>query len=972
MAQSDDGPYIRKRDMFDEFGINAGYVEELHSLWLRAPQSVAANWREFFEGNGGPEQNGAAPPQAGANGVNGAAAHGANGTNGSANGNGATALAREKNGSVGDTHAAPASARNGAAALALATETILETAGVQGRVFQLINAYRVRGHLFANLDPLGQAPPLGAELRLETYGLSEADLDTVFPNVGIAGLPERATLRQIVSYLTETYCSSIGVEFTHIDDSAMREWLQNAMESTRNRVNLDENEVLRVLTKLTDAEIFEQFIHKNYVGAKRFSSEGAESLIPLLELLIDYAGGHEVDEIVLGMAHRGRLNVLVNVLGKNAREVFAAFDDKHPDRFMGGGDVKYHLGYSSDRVTTSGHKVHLSLAFNPSHLEWVNPVVEGRVRAKQLRGERNVMPLLIHGDAAFMGQGVVPETLNLAGLEGYETKGTVHLVVNNQIGFTTLPEDSRSTRYCTDITRMMRVPVFHVNGEDPEAVIQVTRLAMEFRERYAKDVVIDMYCYRRYGHNEGDEPRFTQPVMYALIDQKPTVRQVYVKRLVDSGRIRPEQAEQITLDRKASLERALEEARSGDYHQPPDALQGVWQGFKGGPDTAVPEVPTAVKREILLEDLQRMSKVPEGFHANSKVLKIIEQRYERAVTKQPVDWATGEHLAFATLIQDGKHVRLSGQDARRGTFSHRHAVLFDTKTGARYTPLSSLKAPGQFEVWDSPLSEAGVLGFEYGYSLDTPEGLTIWEAQFGDFLNTAQVIVDQFVSSAEDKWLRLSGLVMLLPHGYEGQGPEHSSARVERFLQLAAEDNMQVCNLTTPAQFFHVLRRQMLRPWRKPLVVFTPKALLRHPLAVSPLEEFTDGSFQRVIPSKADPAKVKKILLCSGKVYYDLVEGRKARSRDDVAIVRLEQLYPLSGAISSALAPYKDGTPLVWVQEEPRNMGGWYFIHARLREVIGDRLPLSYVARAESASPATGSNASHQLEQKMLIEAAFT
>ena len=848
---------------------------------------------------------------------------------------------------------------------------MLETAGVQGRVFQLINAYRVRGHLFANLDPLGQPPAAVPELELHNFGLGAADYDAVFPNVGVAGLPERATLRQIVDHLSETYCSSIGVEFTHIEDPEMREWLQDAMESTRNRVRLDETEVLRVLTKLTDAEIFEQFIHKNYVGSKRFSSEGAESLIPLLELLIDYAGAHGVQEIILGMAHRGRLNVLVNVLGKNAREVFAAFDDKHPDRFMGGGDVKYHLGYSSDRLTTSGKSVHLSLAFNPSHLEWVNPVVEGRVRAKQDRMGKNVMPLLIHGDAAFMGQGVVPETLNLAGLEGYSTAGTIHVVVNNQIGFTTIPEDARSTRYCTDITRMMKVPVFHVNGEDPEAVIQVTRLAMEFRQRYAKDVVIDMYCYRRYGHNEADEPRFTQPVMYALIDQKPTVREVYVRRLVAGGRIRAEQAEQITQERKAVLERALGEARSGDYLQMPNAMQGVWKGFEGGPEAGVPEVATAVKGEVLLDALQKMAKVPEGFHANPKVLKLIEQRHERAASHHPLDWGTGEHLAFATLLLDAKHVRLSGQDSRRGTFSHRHAVLFDTKNGGRYTPLANLGAPGRFEVWDSPLSEAGVLGFEYGYSLDTPDGLVIWEAQFGDFLNTAQVIVDQFIASAEDKWLRLAGLVLLLPHGYEGQGPEHSSARVERFLQMCAEDNIQVCNLTTPAQFFHVLRRQMLRPWRKPLVVFTPKSLLRHPLAVSPLEEFTDGGFQRVIPSKADPAKVKKILLCSGKVYYDLADGRKARARDDVAIVRLEQLYPLNETLTNALAPYKDGTPLVWVQEEPRNMGAWYFIHARLRDVIGDRLPLSYVARAESASPATGSHASHVLEQKMLIEAAF-
>jgi 2-oxoglutarate dehydrogenase E1 component len=934
--------------MFEEFGINAGYVEELHTLWLQSPQAVDADWRAFFQGTA------AYPPAAAP-----------------ANGNGAHAAAATTNGN-GAAVVALAPKKNGTAAHAVSAETMLETAGVQGRVFQLINAYRVRGHLYAHVDPLGQPPNAAKELDLEVFGLSQADMDAVFPNVGIKGLPERATLRQIVAYLSETYCQSIGVEFTHIESPEEREWLQDAMESTRNRVQLGESEVLRVLTKLTDAEIFEQFIHRNYVGSKRFSSEGAESLIPLLELVIEYAGARGVEEILFGMAHRGRLNVLVNVLGKDPREIFAAFDDKHPDRFLGQGDVKYHLGYSSDRVTAGGQKVHLSLAFNPSHLEWVNPVVEGRARAKQERGKRHgVMPLLIHGDAAFMGQGVVPETLNMAGLEGYRTEGTLHVVVNNQIGFTTIPEDSRSTRYCTDITRMMKVPVFHVNGEDPEAVIQVTRLAVEFRQKFAKDVVIDMYCYRKYGHNEADEPRFTQPVMYSLIDAKPTVREVYVKRLVGAGRVTEEQANRIKDDRKAALDRALAESRSGDHLAMPNAMQGVWEGFKGGPDASVPEVSTAVSREILIDTLEKLAKMPDGFHANSKVQKQIEQRHQRAVANQPMDWGTAEHLAFATLLLEGRDVRISGQDARRGTFSHRHAVLFDTENGKKHTPLSSIGAKGHFQVWDSPLSEAGVLGFEYGYSLDTPEGLTIWEAQFGDFLNSGQVIVDQFVVSAEDKWLRLSGLVMLLPHGYEGQGPEHSSARVERFLTMAAEDNIQVCNLTTPAQIFHALRRQLHRPIRKPLVVFSPKSLLRHPMAVSTIEDLATGRFQRVIPSKADPAKVKKILLCSGKVYYDLVEGRKARQRDDVAIVRLEQLYPLNDEIVQALAVYKAGTPLVWVQEEPRNMGGWYFINSRLRDVIGDRLPLSYVARAESASPATGSHASHQLEQKMLIEAAF-
>jgi 2-oxoglutarate dehydrogenase E1 component len=643
----------------------------------------------------------------------------------------------------------------------------------------------------------------------------------------------------------------------------------------------------------------------------------------------------------------------------------------------------------------------LSLTFNPSHLEWVNPVVEGRVRAKQDRKKRRgVMPLLIHGDAAFMGQGVVPETLNLAGLEGYATGGTVHLVVNNQIGFTTIPQDSRSTRYCTDITRMMKVPVFHVNGEDPEAVIQVTRLATEFRVRFGKDVVIDMYCYRKYGHNEGDEPRFTQPLMYALIDQKPSVRQVYVKKLVEGGQVTRAQADAIEQTRKAVLEEAYAEAKKGDYLRHPNAMEGVWLPYKGGPDKGVPEVPTGVPSKVLLDATKVLTKMPDGFKGNPKALKILEERKEKIESGKGLDWGTAEQLAFASILLEGRPVRISGQDARRGTFSHRHAVLFDVETGERYTPLANLGLPpardsmrpadpatveahaqaaaagqkrqGRFDIYDSPLSEAGVLGFEYGYSLDGPDGLVVWEAQFGDFLNSAQVIVDQFIVSAEDKWLRLSGLVCLLPHGYEGQGPEHSSARLERFLQMCAEDNIQVCNLTTPAQYFHALRRQVVRPWRKPLIVFTPKSLLRHREATSTLEELASGHFQRVIgDSTVDASKVRKILLCSGKVYYDLAEARHKRGRDDVAIVRLEQLYPLSDALTAALSPYRDGTPLVWVQEEPRNSGAWYFLHATLRSVIGDRLPLSVCSRAASASPATGSKASSDLEQKMLMDEAF-
>jgi len=955
--------------MFEQFGINAGYVEELHALYGQSPQAVDEGWRRFF-----------------------AAQEAKAGRNGHENGAKAAAAANGTQNGAAHSHADHPPPLPPSATMA---ESILAAGVMQGRVYQLLNAYRVRGHLFANVDPLGTPPQAAPELDLANFGLREQDLDTTFPTVGIAGLAEHATLRQIIAHLTETYCRSIGVEFTQIEEPAIRSWLQEKMEATKNRIELDGDEVRRVLTKLTDAETFEQFIHKNYgQGTKRFSLEGAESMIAMLDLLIEYAGAYGAQEIVIGMAHRGRLNVLANIMGKAVREIFAQFDDKHPERFLGAGDVKYHLGYSTDRVTSSGAKLHLSLAFNPSHLEWVNPVVEGRVRAKQDRGKRQgVMPLLIHGDASFMGQGVVAETLNMAGLEGYSTGGTVHLVVNNQIGFTTVPEDARSTRYCTDITRMLKVPVFHVNGEDPEAVIQVTRLAIEFRQRFAKDVVIDMFCYRRYGHNEGDEPRFTQPLMYSLIDKKPTVRQVYVNNLVETGRITAGEAEEILKARGAILEQALEETRKGDYLQPPSAMEGVWTPYVGGPEAKVGEAATGVPREMLLALLTQLTTLPEDFHPNPKVHKIIEQRRSRAVEQGTLFWETAEALAYASLLTEGKPIRLSGQDARRGTFSHRHSVLYDSLSGAPYTPLSHVRspepgegppaAPGRFEVWDSPLSESAVLGFEYGYSLDRPDGLVIWEAQFGDFVNSGQVIVDQFLASGEDKWLRLSGLVLLLPHGYEGSGPEHSSARIERFLQMAAEDNIQVCNPTTPAQFFHLLRRQVLRRWRKPLVVMTPKSLLRRSDAISHLDELTTGRFHRVIPddSSVDPKGVKRVLLCSGKVYYDLAKARKEHGRNDVALVRVEQYYPLPQSLPEVLSVYPEAARLVWVQEEPRNMGAWYFLNATLPRLLGTaatgpgrgdgRFTLGVVSRPESASPATGSHASHDLEQQILLAEAF-
>jgi 2-oxoglutarate dehydrogenase E1 component len=929
--------------MFSEFGINAGFVEDLHAQYRQSPQSVDEEWRAFFRSLDTPtaESPPTVPPAS---------------TNGNVNG---AALRGRTNGTLSDAHA-------------VREDNLLAAAALQGRVYQLVNAYRVRGHQFAKTDPLGTAPTAAPELDLANFGLSEADYDALFPTVGIGGLPDRATLRQIIAHLSDTYCGSIGVEFTHIEEPEARAWLQNEMEVSRNRIALDTNQAVRVLKHLTDAEIFEQFIAKNFVGAKRFSCEGAEAMIPMLDLLIEYAAAHAVEEIVIGMAHRGRLNVLSNVLNKNVREIFAAFRDSNPERNLGRGDVKYHLGASADRATVAGRPVHISLAFNPSHLEFVNPVVEGRVRAKQDRRKRlGVMPLLIHGDAAFMGQGIVPETLNMSCLEGYSTGGTVHLVVNNQIGFTTVPSDSRSTRYCTDITRMLKVPVFHVNGEDPEAVIHTSRLAIEFRQRFGKDVVIDMLCYRKHGHNEGDEPRFTQPLMYQLIDRKPTVRQMYVNKLVAAGQITQEQGDLLKAQRQAALAQALEEERKGDFLKAPSAMEGVWTNYVGGADKDVPEVDTSVPREVLLDLATRLADLPPGFNAHPKVKAVIDARRDKIASGQPFDWGTAEHLAFASLVAENRKIRLSGQDARRGTFTHRHATLHDVQTGARFTPLANL-GKGRFEVYDSPLSEAGVLGFEYGYSLDTPEGLVIWEAQFGDFVNGAQVIVDQFILSAEDKWLRLSGLVLLLPHGYEGAGPEHSSARIERFLQLSASDNIQSCNLTTPAQLFHCLRRQVLRPWRKPLVIFTPKSLLRHKEATSTVNELATGRFQRVIPDKdTNPKNVKKVLLCSGKVYYDLADARRKLGREDVAIVRLEQLYPINEELTRALAAYADGTKLVWVQEEPRNMGPWYFINANLPSILNGRLPLALVARPSAASPATGSHASHVLEQQRLMEEAF-
>jgi len=844
---------------------------------------------------------------------------------------------------------------------------------LQQKLDRLVRNYRVRGHRLAELSPLGSDPFEAPELDPEFYGLSEQDMN--LPVLGTV-MPGASTVREVISALKETYTRSIGAQFMHIDRLEMRVWLQRRMEGSRNHLALSRERQLRILTKLTDAVIFEEFLHKKYVGAKSFSLEGGETLIPLLDLVIERAAEQGAREVVLGMAHRGRLNVLSNVMGKRTSSIFREFEDKDPEMHFGSGDVKYHLGYSSDRECVDGSTMHLSLAFNPSHLEYVNPVVLGRARAKQDRRNdtmrESVLPVLIHGDAAFIGEGVVQETLNMSGLEGYRVGGTLHVIVNNQVGFTTGPRQGRSTTYASDVAKMLQSPIFHVNGEDPEAVAQVVELAMDFRNEFKRDVVIDMYCYRRLGHNEADEPAFTQPVMYSKIADRQSVREAYRDHLLELGEVSLAEAEQIADARRQVLENELSAARKEDYKLHYSTGEGIWKDYVGGSDESVPERDTGITAEQAGQWLRELTVVPDDFNLNPKIARNLKGRLDMA-GGAPLDWAAGEALAFASFVSAGKRVRFTGQDSERGTFGHRHAVFHDVVDGHEYVPLARLaRDGGVFEIHNSPLSEAGVLGFEYGYSLDTPEGIVLWEAQFGDFANAAQVIIDQFIATAEEKWRRLSGLVLLLPHGFEGQGPEHSSARLERFLQLCAEDNMQVANVTTPAQYFHLLRRQVLRPWRKPLVVMTPKSLLRHPQAVSSLADVTSGRFQRVLgDTTVDPQGVKRVLLTSGKLYYELAAARDERSATATAIVRLEQLYPLDlQLIEKALEPYPAAAEVVWVQEEPSNMGAWSFLRVRWGDTVAGR-KFRGVTRPESASPATGSGAAHRLEQAKLIDRAF-
>ncbi len=931
--------------------LNLPFAEELYQRYIENPFDVPADWRRFFQAAGGGEIGAfvAPPPVPDASPACGG---------------------RDLDRIV--------SYDPGRCRICGRQE---QMSALQQRVDKLIRSYRERGHRTAMLDPLGRAAPRIPELDPAYHGLAEGDMDRKF-SAGLLGGGRMISLREVIQRLQETYCRCIGVEFMHIDDMAVREWLQARMETTRNHIHLDADEQIRILTKLTEAVLMEEFIQQKFVGAKRFSLEGAESLIPLLDLAIEEAGRAGIKEIVIGMAHRGRLNVLANIMGKRPEIIFREFRDAEAETHMGGGDVKYHKGYHNDWITNSGHTVHLALCFNPSHLEYVNPVALGRTRAKQDRlgdaDQSRYMTVLIHGDAAFAGEGIVQETLNLSQLEGYSTGGTLHIVVNNQIGFTTGPEESRSSVYATDVAKMLQVPIFHVNGEDPEAVAQVVSLAMEFRRTFRKDVVVDMYCYRKRGHNEGDEPAFTQPVMYRAIKQRKSVRDGYLDNLAALGEVTREQGDEIAARSREQLERELTQAQDAEPSAPPvgrpSILGRVWRLYKGGRDADLEEVDTGVDAPKLADLLRKLATVPEGFTPHPKIKRLLDQRIEMAEGERPLDWAAAEALAYASLAVEGAPVRLSGQDSRRGTFSHRHAVLYDYETGETFSPLQHVHPDqARVDVINSPLCEAGVLGYEYGYSCAYPDGLVLWEAQFGDFANCAQVIIDQDLTSAEDKWRSLSGIVLLLPHGFEGMGPEHSSARLERFLMLAAEDNIQVIYPSTPAQFFHALRRQVCRPWRKPLVVMTPKSLLRHPRVTSTLEDLAQGPFQRVIPDN-DPKRgaVDRVLLCSGKIYYELLEEREKLERTDVAIVRVEQFYPLhDDTVAAALEPYPAETPVLWVQEEPLNMGAWPYLRMRYCTRLAGKWPLHGVTRAESASPATGSAASHQIEQRMIIDQAF-
>jgi len=976
------------------YGGNAAYIEELYAAYESDPGSVSADWRAFFS----QLKDSAADVKKSAEG----ASWKKKGWPLTVNGELVSALDGNWAAVEGDIDLKlRKKAAQGGVSL---SEAELQRATRDSvRAIMMIRAYRMRGHLHANLDPLGLAKPMEDynELSPEAYGFTEADFDRPIFIDNVLGL-ETATIREMLAILKRTYCSTLGVEFMHISNPEEKAWIQERIEGPDKGVAFTANGKRAILQKLIEAEGFEQFADLRFKGTKRFGLDGGESLIPALEQIIKRGGQLGLKEIVLGMAHRGRLNVLSQVMGKPHRAIFHEFKGGSftPDEVEGSGDVKYHLGASSDREF-DGNKVHLSLTANPSHLEIVDPVVMGKARAKQdqlygrtrdeivpLSERARVMPLLIHGDAAFAGQGVVAECLGLSGLRGHRVAGTVHFIINNQIGFTTNPRFSRSSPYPSDVAKMIEAPIFHVNGDDPEAVVYAAKVATEFRMAFHKPVVIDMFCYRRFGHNEGDEPAFTQPIMYRTIRSHPTTVEIYAKKLMDEGLVTKDDIDQMKADWRATLEAEFEAAQSYKPNKA-DWLDGAWSGLKKADDEDEQRRgKTAVPVKTLKEIGKKLTEMPEGFEVHRTIQRFLDNRKQMIESGEGIDWATAEALAFGSILLEGNPVRLSGQDSERGTFSQRHSVLYDQRNEDRYIPLNHL-GPQQayYEVINSMLSEEAVLGFEYGYSLAEPRALTLWEAQFGDFANGAQVVFDQFISSGERKWLRMSGLVCLLPHGYEGQGPEHSSARLERFLQLCAEDNMQVANCTTPANYFHILRRQLKRDFRKPLILMTPKSLLRHKRAVSTLAEMSgESTFHRllwddahILPNQpiklVKDSKIRRVVMCSGKVYYDLYEEREKRGINDIYLLRVEQLYPFPAkALITELSRFRNAE-MVWCQEEPKNMGAWSFIDPYLEWVLqhieAKHKRVRYAGRPASASPATGLMSKHLEQLAQLLEDAL-
>ncbi len=912
---------------------NADLIDQLYQEWTEDPSSVDERWQAFFEGFELGESN----------------------------------LASGTAVKAGDSP----------------SKTGYINAEKQTRVDSLIYAYRSLGHTMAEIDPLGLMPRAQPRLEPSNFDLTEEDLDEIF-QTGHLMQQQSMKLRDIIHLLKEIYCSSVGVEYVHIQETEVRRWIQNRIEPTQNNPQFSDDKKIQIFTKIHEAESFEKFLHTRYIGQKRFSLEGGETLIAALDGILQFSPESGVEEILIGMAHRGRLNVLSNILRKSHEFIFREFASNYiADAAFGDGDVKYHLGFHAHVTTNQGPQVEMNLAANPSHLEAVDPVLQGKTRARQrIRGDlerRRVLPILIHGDAAFAGQGVVAETLNFSQLDGYKTGGTIHIIVNNQIGFTTLPHDARSSRYCTDVAKMIEAPIFHVNGDDPLSVVMICELALEFRQKFQRDVVIDMYCYRKHGHNETDEPAFTQPTLYQEIRSHKNVSEILAQKLIHERALTKEEALQIEKKFRDTLEssfdavkaKAEKEKSEGDESRIKKIAELRHKSKEQGTFYSFDPVETCVSKEVLEQVVSALTTTPDNFNENPKIKRLISGRRKAFDNNEAIDWAYAESLAFATLLIEGTPIRLSGQDSRRGTFSQRHSVFYDIKNRERYIPLKHVSEnQAQFCVYNSTLSEAAVLGFDYGYSIDYPHMLCLWEAQFGDFANGAQVIIDQFLTSSESKWGRVAGLVLLLPHGHEGQGPEHSSARLERYLQSCAENNIQVCNMTTPAQYFHVLRRQMRRGFRKPMVIMAPKSMLRNKDAVSHFEDLQKGQFQEVIDDSHIKSTAKRVVFCSGKVYWDLLNYQKDNKITDTAIVRVEQLYPIHKVEFKKIKKrYSKATNWVWCQEEPRNMGSWSFISQRLNSIM--KIDIQFCGRRSSASTAVGSLTLHKIEQEQLVKKAF-